>query len=335
MHAVPLVGGLVALCSLAGCAARPTAPVAEGYLVTPDSARLYYRVQGRGRDTVLVLHGGPGIGSSYLVSGWSGLEPGRTLIYYDQRGRGRSDAVQDTLRLTLRHDVDDLEAVRARFRLDRMTIAAHHWGATLAALYARRHPDRVGRLLLVSPSFPKSLYLFNAATLPNDTAATAAFLAALAARRDSADPRAFCERYWGFVFSPIEVTDRALLRRLAPSVCDAPPDRLRTMFRTTQVVVSSLHGLNLRDTLASVTAPTLILQGRGDLPVLDAAEAWTRWLPHARKEELPEPTLFPWLGDGRRFVEDASTFLRGAWPAHAEGPAIATATSGTTPAAAR
>src|SRR5262249_19214614 len=161
------------------------------------------------------------------------------------------------------------------------------------------------------------MYVFNAATLPHDSVATAAYLASNAAREDTLDPVRFCRRYWGFVFSPVEVTDPGLVRRLADPICDAPVAQVRDMFLTTHLVMNSIHGLTLKDTLATIDAPALVLQGHGDVSLMDAADAWTLWLRHARMVELPEPTLFPWLGNRSRFLSDATAFLDGGWPADA------------------
>ena len=52
---------------------------------------LFERRIGEGPETV-VLHGGPGAHHDYLLPGFDALAPGRTLVYYDQRGGGRSPA---------------------------------------------------------------------------------------------------------------------------------------------------------------------------------------------------------------------------------------------------
>jgi proline iminopeptidase len=325
--AAVLVLPLVAAVVCGGCSPRPSPPTSAGEIAVSNGLHLHYEVHGTGPDTVVVLHGGPGLQMGYLVGDWRPLESGRTLIYYDQRGRGRSEAVKDTMLLTAANDVTDLEAVRAHFSIGRMTLAAHHWGAAIAALYARRYPEHVARLLLVSPSFPKSIYVFHAATLPNDNVATAKFLKSNAAGEDTLDPRGFCRRYWGFVFSPVEVTEPRLVRRLAGPMCDAPDPQLRTMFLTTHLIINSIHGLNLKDTLATIEVPALILQGHGDVSLMDAADAWTLWLRHARMVELPEPTLFPWLGDRSRFLADATAFLDGGWPADAHAATLPSALS--------
>ncbi len=308
----------VALVAVGACSAERRAPTQEGFIPVTRGARLYYRAVGAGRDTVVVLHGGPGLHSRYLYSALDGLAQDRVLIYYDQRGRGRSEPSTDAAALTAAQDVADLDSLRRFFRLSQMKLAAHHWGAALAVLYAKRYPDRVSRVLIVSPSFPSADLLFVAATEPNDPAATAAFLAATAAGRDTTDPRDFCARFWGFMFVPIEVTEASLVRRLGGAMCDAPSAALRAGPSINRIILGSLHGLTLRDTIAGVAVPTLVMQGAGDTASAESGRTWARWLPNARFLMLPPPDLFPWLGDAARFGDAARTFLGGGWPATAE-----------------
>ncbi|MGH7693867.1 MAG: alpha/beta fold hydrolase, partial [Gemmatimonadaceae bacterium] len=80
---------LVLASALLACSARDseTLAIREGYAVTPDSVRLYYRVAGEGEETVLapfaLFHG----------SAFDSLARGRRIVTYDPRGRGRSDSV--------------------------------------------------------------------------------------------------------------------------------------------------------------------------------------------------------------------------------------------------
>lgn len=98
-----------------------------------------------------MLHGGPGAHHDYLLPGFDLLAPGRELIYYDQRGGGRSPVARD-IPVGWTEHVADLEALRKIWGLERLTLAGYSWGGLLALLYAVRHPDRVARLALVSPA---------------------------------------------------------------------------------------------------------------------------------------------------------------------------------------
>jgi proline iminopeptidase len=61
-----------------------------GLVSTPDSVQLFVHVVGSGADTIIVLHGGPGLTQDYLAADLEPLAFRHTLIHYDQRGAGRS-----------------------------------------------------------------------------------------------------------------------------------------------------------------------------------------------------------------------------------------------------
>ena len=84
-----------------------TSPAArEGSFTTDDGARLSYRVVGSGEPVVIVP------GGLFLERDFARLSRGRTVVFYDMRGRGRSDPVADSTHITIQHEVRDLEAVR-------------------------------------------------------------------------------------------------------------------------------------------------------------------------------------------------------------------------------
>ena len=127
-----------------------SASVVEGRVPVGDVS-LYSRVIGRGQP-MIVLHGGPDFDHGYLLPELDRLQDAFRLIYYDQRGRGRSaDGVRPS-EVTITSDVDDLDTVRQHFRLDASAVLGHSWGAVLALEYALRHPARVSHLILMNPA---------------------------------------------------------------------------------------------------------------------------------------------------------------------------------------
>jgi pimeloyl-ACP methyl ester carboxylesterase len=99
---------IVATSVLSACGGigRPAVSQHEGVLTAADSVRLHYRVVGSGKDTIVVLHGGPAFNSNYLVAPLEPLATGSTghaMLFYDMRGRGRSELV-DTARISASSD---------------------------------------------------------------------------------------------------------------------------------------------------------------------------------------------------------------------------------------
>jgi proline iminopeptidase len=114
-------------------------------------AELYCREIGQGT-AVIVLHGGPDFDHSYLVPDLDRLSDSFHLIYYDQRGRGRSAAGVRPEDVTFASDIADLEKVRQHFHLDSVVLLGHSWGTVLALEYALRYPQRVSRMILMNPA---------------------------------------------------------------------------------------------------------------------------------------------------------------------------------------
>jgi len=299
---------LVALALIAACHARESVGV-RGELPVPN-ASLAYVIAGHGADTVIVLHGGPGLHSGYLRAAFDTLAREHTIIYYDQRGLGRSAAHADTTQFTIAQEIADLDSLRRALHIGRATLIAHHFGAVIAALYTKRFPAHVRRLVLVAPSFPSSPYYFWASTEPHDVQANARFFKALASGTDSTDPRGFCRHFWNFLFSPIELTVAPDVERLSGDVCDAPPEALRRAWPINRLVNRSLHGFDLRDTLRTLALPALVISGAVDTATQAATAAWVRDLPGAREVRLSVPGLFPWLDARAPFIAAVTAFLQ-------------------------
>src|SRR4029077_3124701 len=114
--------------------------VREDYVPVPG-ARLYLREVGNG-PPLLVLHGGPDFNHHYLLPELDRLSSRLRLIYYDQRGRGKSADAVAPEDVDIESEIDDLDRVRQHFGLSAVSVLGHSWGGLLAMEYATRHPDR-------------------------------------------------------------------------------------------------------------------------------------------------------------------------------------------------
>jgi proline iminopeptidase len=135
----------------AALAAVLVAPGPRQSRIAVGDASLYARDVGAG-PAMIVLHGGPDFDTSYLLPDLDRLADRYHLIYYDQRGRGKSTAGVKPEDVTLASDLDDLDQVRRHFRLERTTLLGHSWGTVLALEYALKYPERVSRLILMNPA---------------------------------------------------------------------------------------------------------------------------------------------------------------------------------------
>ncbi|MEV7544343.1 alpha/beta hydrolase [Streptomyces sp. NPDC089915] len=117
---------------------------------TYDGTELAYHVQGDG-EPLICLPGGAMRASRYLGD-LGGLAAGRRLIRLDLRGTGGSAVPADESTYRVDHQVADVEALRVHLGLERVDVLGHSAAGNLAMMYAAAHPERVGRLVLVTPT---------------------------------------------------------------------------------------------------------------------------------------------------------------------------------------
>ncbi|MEV6357654.1 prolyl aminopeptidase [Streptomyces hydrogenans] len=133
---------------------RPqTTPYATGLLDVGDGNRVHYEVHGNpDGKPALVVHGGPGSGSSPGSTRLFDPEKYR-IVLFDQRGCGRSlphasDPAADLSVNTTAHLVADMERLRVHLGVDRWLLYGGSWGSTLILAYAQAHPERVSEIVI-------------------------------------------------------------------------------------------------------------------------------------------------------------------------------------------
>ncbi len=118
-----------------------------------DGTVLSYAVAGEVRHgpPLVCLPGGPGRAVAYLED-LAGLSTVRSLVLLDPRASGHSEVPADPSTLRFDRQARDLEALREYLGLVTLDVLAHSAATLVAQGWASQHPDRVGRLVLVTPS---------------------------------------------------------------------------------------------------------------------------------------------------------------------------------------
>jgi proline iminopeptidase len=278
--------------------ATPTAQPAEGR-IPGDGAAIFYRLEGTGPDVLVIIHGGPGMDMGYMVPDFRPLAERHRLLFYDQRGGGRSELLPDDAALyTMERHVADLEALRRHFGLERMTLVAHSFGPAIAASYAIAHPDRVARMIFIGPVPPRAGEMWARYGATIDSRLSPDERAELARLEDAMlhgpDPVQACRDYWAIGVKP-RLARAELASVIKGDFCGAGAEAIRSgMGVAGPHTVESLGQWDFRPGLAAVAAPTLILHGEAEAIPMDLVEEWTTALPHAKLVKVPGASHFPY-----------------------------------------
>jgi class 3 adenylate cyclase len=217
------------------------------------------------------------------------------VVLFDKRGTGLSDRVADMPGLDDR--MDDFRAVLDAVGSVQAALLGTCEGGALSALFAATYPERT-RALILANSFAR-------ATASDDY------------------PWAESEEEWQRHAASIAETwgTGRLLDRFAPSAMHDP--RVQEWWPRFQRMAVSPNGIrtlllmnaeiDVRDVLASINVPTLVLHSAGDqLCSIDGARYMTEQVRDAQFVELPGADHYIWFGpDADRFADEIERFLTG------------------------
>jgi pimeloyl-ACP methyl ester carboxylesterase len=305
-----LIGALV----LAGCEGRssreaaapggkdsfmieaPAAPTRTGYAETKD-ARIYYQVHGdlnSGKTPLLVLHGAYMSAESMapLVTRFAATRP---VIAISQRGHGRTGDVAGGITYELL--ADDASGVLKVLGVEAADVLGYSMGANAALLMALRHPERVGKQVIVAGTYRRDGW--HPLVLQAIEKITPEFFAGGPMERDykrlSPTPNAFA-------------TLVEELKALDAAPNNWPPDRIRAIKGKTMVIVGDADAVRLEHAVELFK-----LRGGGDeRPV---AQGFMTEAPRARLAILPGTAHVGIMAQAELIARLVTPFLDDAKPA--------------------
>jgi proline iminopeptidase len=220
---------------------------------------LFVEVVGQGHP-LLLMHGGPG------ADHWTMLPFRRcadqfTLVFYDHRCNGRSQGAPVSS-MTFENLTADADALRQKLGFKRWAVLGHSFGGQVALEYALRYPGSLSHLLLLDTGGDSRWSQQNAADL-------------LAKRGYSPKKVELVRRWFNGQFAPREMLP--ILMRIGsaysyhPSLWLTARDLARgewhSKMRPEALIFAGrylLKGWTVMDRLGEITAPTLVMAGRGD-----------------------------------------------------------------------
>lgn len=256
-----------------------------GVFQSAAGTELHYELRGDG-PLLVCQPGGPGRPGGYLDD-LGGVD--RTLLLLDPRGTGLSAPGPSHVFTAL---ADDIEALRVDLGADRLDLLGHSAGAWPVLAYAARHPSRVSRLVLLTPS---RIPIPMGADEPNQDV--------LVKRWFSAEPWYPAAKAAWDADLDSEEPDPAFM----PLVYAADTPAVRSHARRSEVTDDYVDFWS--DTLepgdlAAVGVPVTIIAGDRDIVTgLAAPHVLADWLPNASIIWLPDAGHYPWVTDPGRTRE--------------------------------
>jgi len=121
----------------------------EFFLDVGNGHQLYVQDWGNKANKVpiIFLHGGPGSGCKDKHKQLFDPEQ-QHVIFFDQRGAGKSLPYGSLEHNTTADLVGDIEKLADRLKLEQFILSGGSWGSTLALAFALKHPKRVKALVL-------------------------------------------------------------------------------------------------------------------------------------------------------------------------------------------
>jgi proline iminopeptidase len=286
--------------------------VREQYLPVPG-AQLYIREIGSG-SPLLILHGGPDFNHNYLLPELDQLSSAFRLIYYDQRGRGKSSGTVVPEDVGIESEIQDLDRIREHLGLDTISILGHSWGGLLAMEYATRYPDRVSGLVLMNtaPASYADRMRFQKHRLRNEADN-------LATMREIANTREYAEGdieteagyYRAHYRTTIRGSDHlaSVVARLRSHFTPETILTARAIEERLYVQTWLLPDYDLIPKLRQLKAPTLVIHSEHDFVPLECATNIAEAVPGARLVVLKECGHFAYMERPAEVLRAITDFL--------------------------
>jgi proline iminopeptidase len=298
---VVILSGAATLTVLAG----PASPSGPGATFTANGVTIWYEVRGSSGTAppLVVVNGGPGFDHTYVLcsDAWDRFAARRAVVFYDQRGNGRSGVLRAGQSCTRADQSADLEALRGELGDEKIDLLGHSWGGYLVMAYAARYPRHVQHLIICDSAAPKwdeTEFIFNY-IFPERTQRQNQldFFDKLG---DSDAARESLWEYMNMLFVSLEKRDEFLSRI----------DTYLFNRGVNEALNADLAQFDMWPVLPRFNFPTLVLTGRYDINVAPST-AWKihKAIPGSRFEVFEESGHLPYFEEPDEFVRVVEDFL--------------------------
>ncbi len=258
---------------------------------------------------LIVLHGGPGCTHDYL-QGLSALASKVPVILYDQGDCGKSaSADPDKEAWTLERFSQELEGVVDYFKVAKVHLMGHSWGAAPVVSYAASHPGKMASVVLASPLLSTAQWLADAERLlkkmPEQMQKTIAQHEQAKTFGDQAYQEAVNAYYGQFL---CRVVWPEALQKTFQSLNF---DMYHTMWGPSEFTVTgSLRDLDCLQDLAAIKCPVLFTCGRFDEATPETVTAVASTVDHGRAVVFEQSAHFAMLEEPKAYQAVLADFFK-------------------------
>jgi proline iminopeptidase len=294
---------LATLLLLSGSALAQQTSTNTGIVTTPEVDLAYETYGAAGNATpVIVANGGPGLSHIYMLQNdvWTRLSHHRQIVFYDQRGTGKSKHVKPEASWGMDAQVADLEAVRTKFGFQKFDLVGDSYGGLLAMAYAAAHPEHIEKLILSDSAAPawKDIVRVLPDVFPDVLEQIAAREKSSAGSPDAADQR---------------IRDHFLMLFYSEANRDAYLVGVKDLESVPQVsaaVQKATRTLDLTPELPKFKFPTMVITGRYDMNVTPVT-AWNIYkaIPGAKFVVFEKSGHLPSYEEPDKYVQVVDAFL--------------------------
>jgi pimeloyl-ACP methyl ester carboxylesterase len=252
---------------------------------------------------LVCINGGLLYDHSLLWPALSPLAAKRQLIFYDQRGRGKTSVPPGPRGARIEHDVGDVPALREALGISRWDLLGHSWGGAIAMLGAERDQAGTRAIVLVCPVGATSAWMpaVDKAALERLTPAERAILERHPASSLGDDDPGVHSSHSRALY-PAWFADRSLAELFTPP---------RATSITGSAVAARLRreGYDWTLLLSALRRPTLVIQTERDLLPPQVGRELAEVLPQARLVALPDSGHMPFWEAPERLFALVESFL--------------------------
>ncbi len=286
--------------------------VSEGYVTVDEGVELRYKTIGDGPEAVIIP------AAVYMEYEFERLaDKSRTLILYDQRGRGKSSAVADASQINMDFEIADLEALRQHLGKEKVSLIGWSYLGGLVILYANQYPEHVNRIVQIGPISPTYDLFMQYISTPIDDESMSQLKKLQDEGLDKTDPERFCTEFWNIYMGRI-FFDPGKIGLMRSDKCKCKNEMPNNVTMQLGAIIGSLGKWDWRELVQGLDAPVLTIHGDSDTLPLDGSRVWVSSLRNARLLFVREAGHLPFVEQPEIFYPAVDTFLKGEWPENTE-----------------